>query len=158
MYAVRSSSKTYISAIHDLVTECIRVDAPRKGVPPRISLPTASRADSIRPETRARTVGHSRVEGHPEHRNVKVRRGLLETARIRQVRERQRARERLVNLGAVFLQPLRCAVRRRIDERDLVVVGVGGDEACEPETRECRQHGGVEQRLSGSSHIQIRAS
>ena len=34
MYAMKSSSKTYIPAIHNPVAECVRVGTPRQGVPP----------------------------------------------------------------------------------------------------------------------------
>ena len=117
-----------VAAIHDPRPQFIRVVLPRKGVPAGLPLPPAPRPDGVRAETGSGAVRHRSVEGHSQQRDVERRTLVLEAARVREVRERERAREGLIDLGPVLLEPglraARGAWRKvlHIQERGLCLV------------------------------------
>ncbi len=74
----------------------------------RISQPSGSRTNRERAKSCARTVGDRCVEWHAQDRDIEELEVIhvIKTARVRQVGEGLRSREREVDLVAVFCRPL----------------------------------------------------
>lgn len=100
-----TSNGTHITAVNDLGAQLVGIIPPSQGIAACLSLSPATRSNSIGAKSRTGPVGHSGVKWHTQKGDVKFSCCILKTTRVRQMRERERAREDLVDLLSVLFEP-----------------------------------------------------